>query len=68
MSKFKVGERVKNRFRQDQDFKYTTFGTVVGNDGCLVLIKIDGRCYKGLLTEYNHCVPEDWSLLENNSN
>lgn len=63
MKEFKKGDRVKNRFRQDQDFKYTTFGTVVGYDGNLLLVKIDNRCYKGLNTNYNHCVPEDWTLI-----
>jgi len=63
MKKFKQGDKIKNRFRQDSNFNYTTFGTVVGYEGNLLLVKIANRCYKGLNTDYSHCVPEDWILV-----
>lgn len=57
---FKIGDKVKNRFRQNNDFQCTQFGTVVGYDGCLLLVKIENRSYEGLKTNYSYCVESDW--------
>jgi hypothetical protein len=61
---FNIGDRVKNRFRQDQNFKFTQFGIVVGFEGNLMKVEIEGRDYDGYLVNFNWCVPSDWILAD----
>lgn len=61
---FNIGDRVKNRFKQDQNHRFTQFGTVVGFEGNLMKVEIEGQDYDSYLWNFNWCVPSDWILAD----
>ena len=56
LTMFKVGDKVKNRFNDNKT------GTVLGYDGCLLMVEIAGRSYEFYAVNFNWCVPSDWIL------